>query len=202
MTGFPKRLLVATLTLSVCLFAVGWPAAVAPVQAQGVLTDTSTTSEAVAKATDFSIPSAPAFALLDVSPANVHTPAYPRDFKVDWVVNDDQLVSNLALEAAPVWIFGFKNVTASDYRDLNPVLRQLSSLDVSVATAQQSGNQFLSAALKINVYNAADPLADAARALVALGYRDQEANRMIRGLDTSGLSTEEIIRRALQGVVR
>ena len=49
---------------------------------------------------------------------------------------------------------------------------------------------------------AADPVADAASALVALGYRPAEANRMIRGVDTAGLATEDIIRRALQAAAR
>lgn len=47
-----------------------------------------------------------------------------------------------------------------------------------------------------------DPVADATSALVALGYRPGEAARMIRQVDTSGLATEDIIRRALQAVVR
>lgn len=47
-----------------------------------------------------------------------------------------------------------------------------------------------------------DPVADASAALVALGYRPAEANRMIRGVATAGLSTEEIIRSALQATGR
>lgn len=47
-----------------------------------------------------------------------------------------------------------------------------------------------------------DPVADAASALVALGYRPAEAARMIRKLETEGLATEDIIRQALQAAVR
>ncbi|MCG8434000.1 MAG: Holliday junction branch migration protein RuvA, partial [Gammaproteobacteria bacterium] len=47
--------------------------------------------------------------------------------------------------------------------------------------------------------NAAD---EAYSALVALGYKPQEANRMVRTQGTDGLSSEEIIRRALQSVAR
>ncbi len=47
-----------------------------------------------------------------------------------------------------------------------------------------------------------DPVNDAASALVALGYRQAEAAKMIRGIDTNGLSTEDIIRRALQAAAR
>ncbi|MGD8378206.1 MAG: Holliday junction branch migration protein RuvA [Gammaproteobacteria bacterium] len=47
--------------------------------------------------------------------------------------------------------------------------------------------------------SAAEPGGEAYSALVALGYKPQEAGRMIRKVDQAGLSSEEIIRRALQG---
>lgn len=47
-----------------------------------------------------------------------------------------------------------------------------------------------------------DPVRDAVDALVALGYKPQEASRMVRGVDTRERSSEEIIRTALQGAVR
>lgn len=39
-------------------------------------------------------------------------------------------------------------------------------------------------------------------ALVALGYKPPEATRMIKGVETEGLASEEIIRRALQTTIR
>ncbi|MGR6035330.1 MAG: Holliday junction branch migration protein RuvA [Candidatus Nitrosoglobus sp.] len=45
-------------------------------------------------------------------------------------------------------------------------------------------------------------IADAVSALVALGYKSQEASRVVRQLNTEGLATEEIIRQALQAVVK
>src|SRR5690606_29001389 len=47
--------------------------------------------------------------------------------------------------------------------------------------------------------SAADEAFDA---LVALGYKPQEATRMIKGVDTEGLASQEIIRRALQSIAR
>ena len=44
------------------------------------------------------------------------------------------------------------------------------------------------------------PVTDAVSALVALGYKSQEASRMVRGVDTKALSSEEIIRAALKAV--
>jgi len=46
----------------------------------------------------------------------------------------------------------------------------------------------------------ANPLSDAIGALEALGYKTAEASRMVRGVDAEGLSSEEIIRAALQSV--
>jgi len=46
------------------------------------------------------------------------------------------------------------------------------------------------------------PVAEAVSALVALGYKPQDASRMVRGIDTAELVSEEIIRQALQEAVR
>ena len=47
----------------------------------------------------------------------------------------------------------------------------------------------------------ADAISDAVSALVALGYKGQEASRMVRAVDHKDKSSEEIIRAALQGAV-
>ena len=48
----------------------------------------------------------------------------------------------------------------------------------------------------------ASPVEDAVSALVGLGYKPQEASRMVRAIDTAELSSGEIIRRALQSTVQ
>ena len=48
---------------------------------------------------------------------------------------------------------------------------------------------------------ATSPVSDAVSALIALGYKAQEASRMVRAVDTEGLDTEEIIRLSLQSKV-
>ncbi|MGD8629438.1 MAG: Holliday junction branch migration protein RuvA [Gammaproteobacteria bacterium] len=49
---------------------------------------------------------------------------------------------------------------------------------------------------------AASPVEDAVSALVGLGYKPQEASRMVRAIDSAELSSGEIIRRALQRTVQ
>jgi Holliday junction DNA helicase RuvA len=44
------------------------------------------------------------------------------------------------------------------------------------------------------------PVSDAVGALVALGYKPNDASRMVRGVETEGLSSEEIIRAALKSM--
>jgi len=46
------------------------------------------------------------------------------------------------------------------------------------------------------------PLEDAVTALIGLGYKPQEASRMVRAIDAAELSSEEIIRTALQASVQ
>ncbi len=48
----------------------------------------------------------------------------------------------------------------------------------------------------------ATPVEDAVSALVGLGYKPQEASRMVRTVNAKELSSEEIIRQALQSVVQ
>jgi Holliday junction DNA helicase RuvA len=48
------------------------------------------------------------------------------------------------------------------------------------------------------VVTASTPVEEAVSALVGLGYKPQEASKMVRVIDTTGLSSEDIIRSALQ----
>lgn len=50
--------------------------------------------------------------------------------------------------------------------------------------------------------NAPDPVSDAVSALIALGYKPNEASRWVGGVDVAGLRSDEIIRRALQLAAR
>jgi Holliday junction DNA helicase RuvA len=45
-----------------------------------------------------------------------------------------------------------------------------------------------------------DPVSEAVTALIALGYKPNEASRMVRAVSAQGLSTEEIIRQSLRSV--
>ncbi len=49
---------------------------------------------------------------------------------------------------------------------------------------------------------AGDPVHDAVAGLIALGYKPNEASRYVHEIDSSGMSSEEIIRAALRALVR
>lgn len=48
---------------------------------------------------------------------------------------------------------------------------------------------------------ASSPVSDAVNALIALGYKANEASRMVRAIDSKDMQTEDIIRTALQATV-
>ena len=63
-------------------------------------------------------------------------------------------------------------------------------LDVDVSSSPSSATLSL----------VSDPTSEAVTALVALGYKPNEASRMVRAVSSPGLETEEIIRQALKAV--
>ena len=72
---------------------------------------------------------------------------------------------------------------------------RLDKLDIvaPIASVNVSSSQVVAAT--------ANPANEAADALVALGYKPQEASRMVRSVNAEGLSSEEIIRAALKAAV-
>ena len=52
-----------------------------------------------------------------------------------------------------------------------------------------------------SVTSVSSPVGDAVSALIALGYKPQEASKMVRAVNADGLDTEEIIRLSLQNAV-
>jgi Holliday junction DNA helicase RuvA len=64
------------------------------------------------------------------------------------------------------------------------------------------GADFIAYADKRLTTVAVSPIDEAISALVSLGYKPPDAARMVKALDTEGLTSEEIIRRALQATIR
>jgi Holliday junction DNA helicase RuvA len=66
----------------------------------------------------------------------------------------------------------------------------------------EAGEGGVSATPVAALVQANDAVADAVSALIALGYKPSEASRMVRGIETKDLSSEEIIRLALQSTAK
>lgn len=64
------------------------------------------------------------------------------------------------------------------------------------------GDTVVSGSLDTAGETVTNPLEEAVTALVGLGYKPQEASRMVRAIDTAGLASEDIIRQALQATVQ
>ncbi|MBX7240323.1 MAG: hypothetical protein K1X92_01145 [Bacteroidia bacterium] len=140
----------------------------AKLQAQSDVSATETV-----KATEFSIPAAPAYMLLDASSPLVNQPGNIRDFKVDWSLRSYRLQPNLALEGQPLWEIFYNRPDLSRYQKASGFMRTLSTLSLSAGTLQKeisvpidsfttetkTVNQ-LAVAVKINLYRQHDPLLD------------------------------------------
>ena len=87
-------------------------------------------------------PTSPGFALLGIEPSTIQTPTNPTDFSVSVLnaTNDfTALPKNYALEFAPGWIWGAKNITYQDFQNgRNIVKNVLQSTVISLATTQKS----------------------------------------------------------------
>jgi len=71
---------------------------------------------------------------------------------------------------------------------------RVGTLELGEGSGAGTGRRIAPAAL--------NPVDDAISALVALGYRQPDAARMVNAVETDGFPSEEIIRRALQASVR
>ncbi|MBL7922919.1 MAG: hypothetical protein JNL88_01840 [Bacteroidia bacterium] len=112
------------------------------------------------KATEFSVPVSPAFALLGADPALVSMPGVIRDFKVDWSFRSYRLSPNISIEAQPIWLLAYERDDLSKYRRAGAFMRKLSTLSVSFGTIQLDTARVMAWAAKINLFRSRDPLRD------------------------------------------
>ncbi len=127
-----------------------------------------------AKATEFAIPSSPAFNMLNENtPSRIERFTSLRDFKVDWSLTNGQqgytLSPGIAIEAQPIWLLFFDRAGAAKYRSATPLARAFSTLSLSLGTSAANDKNWLAWGAKLNLYRQHDPLNDAAflRALEA-----------------------------------
>lgn len=130
---------------------------IADVKAQGIIN-----SESEAKRlspTEFSIPASPVFDLMGVTPSQVVRSNDIKDFKVDWAFKSWSLSPNIALQSQPVWEVAYNKKDISKYQKASPIMRKLSTLDVSLGTVRdENTDRRIGAAAKLNLYKEKDPL--------------------------------------------
>jgi hypothetical protein len=121
-------------------------------------TNTETTD--IVQATNFTVPSSTAFNLLDVNPSQIHRPGYAKDLKLDWVIKDGKIASNIAIEAQPAWLFFYKNTDYDAFSKHNYIEKVLSSVSISAGTAVKDSINSLAWGIKFNLYSEKNPLYD------------------------------------------
>jgi hypothetical protein len=113
--------------------------------------------------TDMSIPTVPAFQMLDANSPLVNQPGVVNEFKVDWSFKSYRLQPNLALEFQPIWAMVYNRPDLKKYRKANAFSRQLSTLSLSGGNLDQNDTvRLVAGAVKINLFRSYDPLLDTA----------------------------------------
>jgi hypothetical protein len=113
----------------------------------------------ILEATNFSVPTSGAFDLLGISPTEVHRPGLTRDIKLDWVINENRLSPNIAIEAQPFWLLFNRNTSLAEYKSswLNQFL---SRINVSLGNNSSDSTRAIAYAVKVNLFTAKDPILD------------------------------------------
>lgn len=108
---------------------------------------------------EFSIPAAPVFDLMGVTPSQINRTADIKDFKVDWSFKSWRLNPNLAIQSQPVWELLYNRKDLSKYQQAPNLMRRLASMDVSIGTIQDENNdRRIGFAVKMNLLRQRDPL--------------------------------------------
>jgi hypothetical protein len=141
---------------------------------------------------EFSIPASPVFDLMGVSPAQVTNLSDIKDFKVDWSFKSWKVSPNLALQAQPVWELLYNRKSLEKYRRASPLMRMLSTLDVSMGTVQNEENdRRIGFAAKITLFRKRDPMMANMYDDIEIKYKeealkvDQDIKAMQAQLDTT-----------------
>jgi hypothetical protein len=117
-------------------------------------------TDEIAKATVFAVPSSPAFTLLDVNPSKVNRPGFLRDFRLDWVIKENNLAPDIAIELQPIWLIFFGKVNHSKYKSMKWLPKTLSTLSFSIGTVTKDDIHSLAYSIKVSLYRGADPIDD------------------------------------------
>jgi hypothetical protein len=108
---------------------------------------------------ELSIPAAPVFDLMGVTPSQINRTSDIKDFKVDWSFKSWKLNPNLAIQSQPVWEMLYNRKDLSRYQSASGFMRKLASLDVSIGSVQDENNdRRIGFATRINLIRQKDPL--------------------------------------------
>lgn len=110
-------------------------------------------------AKELTIPAAPVFDLMGVTPSQINRTSDIKDFKVDWSFKSWKLNPNLAIQSQPFWELLYNRKDLTRYQAASGFMRKLASTDVSIGSVQDENNdRRIGFATKFNLYKQFDPL--------------------------------------------
>jgi hypothetical protein len=129
------------------------------------------------------VPSSPGFVLLGIEPASIERPGTVMDLTfsvLNRLGNTEGLPKDVALELAPYWLFGGRNLTYDQYADYQNILANIIQTgSVSIASASGPDSSLVSLAFGL-------------RFSILRGKIDDEFESYKRRLDSLRLSLKEL----------
>src|SRR3954471_12736630 len=102
---------------------------------------------------ELTIPAAPVFDLMGVTPSQINRTSDIKDFKVDWSFKSWRLNPNLAIESQPFWELLYNRKDLSKYQQASGFMHRLASVDLSVGSVQDENNdRRIGYAVKLNIF--------------------------------------------------
>jgi hypothetical protein len=148
---------------------------------------------------ELSIPAAPIFDLMGVTPSQITRTSDIKDFKVDWSFKSWRLNPNLAIQSQPVWELFYNRKDLSKYQGASRFMRRLASLDISIGTVQnEDEDRRIGGAAKLNLLKGADPLlAKELYTDISEKYRAEKTDleNQVRELENTLDSTTDIMKK-------
>jgi hypothetical protein len=148
---------------------------------------------------ELSIPAAPIFDLMGVTPSQITRTSDIKDFKVDWSFKSWRLNPNLAIQSQPVWELFYNRKDLSKYQHASGFMRRLASLDISIGTVQnEDEDRRIGAAAKLNLIKGKDPLlAKELYSDISEKYKAEktELENQVRELENQLDSTSDILKK-------
>ena len=110
---------------------------------------------------EFNSPGTTIYPLLGFAPSQINYFGTYKDFRADWIYNNNGIAENIAIESNPLWIIFFRKVSYQDYISMSYILRKCADISLSIGNrVVVNENYKFGAGVNVNIYKQHTPSLD------------------------------------------